>query len=84
MIEDSDAMQNLVVMAVRTGGRRRSVHTLKRSKGWQTVDVGAKAKGHYTLRQRVENIFSVGVVCFQMKEYEKRAAVKKGMECVVV
>ena len=34
-----------------TGGRRSFVYAFKRSQGGQTVDVGAKDKGHYTFTQ---------------------------------
>ena len=46
-------------------------YAFKRSKGGQTVDLGAKDKGHYTLRQRIEKRFPVRVRCFQEKSLEE-------------
>ena len=60
------------------------VCAFKRTYGGQTVDVGAKDKEHYTLRQRVEKIFPVRLRFFQVKEFDKRALSKKGMDFVTV
>ena len=42
--------KSLVIMAVGTGGRRLFVHAFKERLGRETVDIGVKDEGHYTLR----------------------------------